>query len=212
MPSKDKIVVDSMVIEVVVGDLLTQPVEAVMISANNWLRGKSSWAGKIKAKAGPAYDAECQELSQSYGPRGISLGRAVVTGGYGLAHGDLRRRIIQAITIAYPGNPRVRATPEILYRATRAGLERAEFYRVSSVATYLMAARFPDYATKPEQVMAEALCRALIDHAASASSVIHAIICEHNAPSDGFDRVSTAVKALKAAYASRYGAGQIPHG
>jgi len=39
MPTTDKVVVD--------GDLLPQPVESVMISAINWLRSKSSWAGLL---------------------------------------------------------------------------------------------------------------------------------------------------------------------
>lgn len=200
-----QIVVGGAVIDVVDGDLLAQPVEALMISANNLLRGKSSWAGKVRMRAGLAYEAECRELARSHGTDGIGQGRAAVTGGYELARGNLRRRIIQAITIAYRGNARQKATPEILYRATRAGLERAEIYRVSSVATYLMAAR-PQYATRPPDDMAETLARALIDHAASASSVTQVVICEHNEPADTFDRVGTAARALAAAYSSRFGA------
>jgi hypothetical protein len=68
-----------------------------------------------------------------------------------------------------------------------------------------MAARYPAYATQPEGVMAEALGRAIVDHAASASSVSRAVICESNHPPGSFDRVATAVNGLNAAFANRYG-------
>jgi O-acetyl-ADP-ribose deacetylase (regulator of RNase III) len=201
MASLAKIVVGDVVIDVVDENLLDQPVEAIMISANNLLRGKSGRAKDVKKAAGPIYEAECSELADAFRPAGVPQGTAVVTGGYNLAQGNVRRRVIQAITIAYHSSVQTKASPEILYRATRAGLEKAELYRVTSVATYLMTAR-AGYATHPEAVMAETLCRTLIDHARIARSVNHIVIAERN-DSSTIDRVRLACDALSGAYSKR---------
>lgn len=175
-----------------------------MVSANNGLIGGSSRAKDIALAAGPGYETECAEVAGSFGSDGIPQGRAVVTGGYRLAQGNLRRRIIQAITIAYHNGARVKATPEIVYRAARAGLELAETYHIASISTYLMAARYPCYATRQEAEMAEALCRAVIDHAGIAVSINRVVICERRPPAVPIDRVSLAASALMKAYAARY--------
>jgi len=194
---QDPFVVGATTIQVSDGNLLTQPVAAIMISANNHLNGQSSWAKDIRLAAGPRYEAECRRLVAATGARGFHQGTAVVTGGYQMARGNDRRWVIQAITIAYQDGHRVRATPDIVYAATRAALEKAEVFQVPSVAAYLMAARYPDYATSPAIAMAEALCYALLDHAMIAVTVRQIILCEHNQRGDDFDRVKTARDALQ---------------
>jgi hypothetical protein len=82
-------------------------------------------------------------------------------------------------------------------------VEKAEIYRISSVATYLMAARYPKYATQPEEVMAETLCRALIDHARIASAVNRIVIAEGGTTSTNKDRVRIAADALLRSFAMR---------
>ncbi|HEX5414185.1 MAG TPA: macro domain-containing protein [Chloroflexota bacterium] len=203
MEIKEAIVVGQVSIDVVEGNLLAQPVTAIMLSANNKLEGGSGFANTILSLAGPTYEQECEEVARAAGPEGLRTGSATVVGGYGLAQGNLRRRVIQAITIHYRHGNRTPAPPEVVYRAVRSGLEKAELYRVSSVATYLMAMR-PGYRTQLPDIMAEALCRAVIDHATIAGSVSRIVIVEESSRVPGLDTLQLAVKALKAAYQARY--------
>jgi O-acetyl-ADP-ribose deacetylase (regulator of RNase III) len=149
-----------------------------MLSANNNLKAGSGWAKEVEKRAGSMYLEECKWLSRSAGLQGLSQGTAVVAGAGDLARTGPVRWIIQAITIGYYNDgQRVLATPEIVYRAVRAGLEKAEIYHIGEVATYLMAVR-PAFATAPPGEMSEALFRAVHDHAAIASSVELVSICE----------------------------------
>lgn len=101
-----------------------------------------------------------------------------MTGAGILASTTPLRWVIQAITIRYDQQKnRTPATPEVVYRAVRAGLEKAEVYRIPAVATYLMGLK-PHYRTAPEDQMAEALFRAMLDHAMIATSTHHLRICE----------------------------------
>jgi O-acetyl-ADP-ribose deacetylase (regulator of RNase III) len=165
------------VIEILRGSLVGQPVAALLLSANNRLAAGSGWSLEVKRLAGPSYAAECRALA-SVGPVGLPIGGAAITGGGKLARGGHRRWILQAITIGYRADgSRIPATPGVLYASVRVALEHAEVFRMRSIATYLMAQR-PKYATCPPEEMAEALCSALVDHAAVATSVERIIICE----------------------------------
>lgn len=187
-------------IQVVRGNLIEQPVAALLLSANNRLAAGSGRSLAVEGLAGRAYVAECRALA-ALGPDGLPLGSAVVTSGGKLVLGGHRRWILQAITVGYRADrSRIPATPGILYGAVRAALERAELLRIDAVATYLMAQR-PGYATRPADEMAEALCGALLDHAAVAASVRRIILCEQAAAdvaraTKALDRASTARRPL----------------
>jgi O-acetyl-ADP-ribose deacetylase (regulator of RNase III) len=168
-------------VEIVSEGLLATNAPAIMLSANNGLRAnptRPSRSRDVEQRAGPAYHEECARLSRSVGLEGLKTGTAVVMGSGDLGQNGPIRWIIQAVTIHYDQNKkRTPATPEIVYRAVRAGLEKAETYRIDTVATYLITIR-PDYRTAPADDMAEALFRAVLDHAAIASSVQLIRICE----------------------------------
>jgi len=168
-------------VEIVNVGLLDANTSAIMLSANNKLKAspkRPSWSQEVEKRAGSMYLEECAWLSRSASSQGLSPSTAVVAGAGDLARTGPVRWIIQAITIRYDDHGRrVPATPEIVYRAVRAGLEKAEIYHIGMVATYLMAVR-PAYATAPPNEMSEALFRAVLDHAAIASSVELVSICE----------------------------------
>jgi O-acetyl-ADP-ribose deacetylase (regulator of RNase III) len=185
------------VIEVIRGRLVDQPVAALLLSANNRLANRTGRSLDVEHAAGPTYAAECRDRAAG-GSEGLPLGSAVVTGGGQLAAGSYRRWILQAITIGdRSDNSRIPATPGIVYSATRAALEKAELFRIDTVATYLMAQR-PGYATRPPDEMAEALCRALRDHAAVAVSLTRILLCEEDATA-----VARATQALDRTRAGR---------
>jgi O-acetyl-ADP-ribose deacetylase (regulator of RNase III) len=93
------------------GDITEQPVDAIVNAANSRLQLGAGVAGAIRAKGGPAIQAECDRI----GP--IAVGDAAVTGA-----GDLPARfVIHAAGMALGG----RASEESVRSATRAALERA---------------------------------------------------------------------------------------
>jgi hypothetical protein len=75
-----------------------------------------------------------------------------------------KRQVIQAITLRYFNNERIRATPEIVYHAVRASFAVADDAGIDSVATYLWAIR-DGYGTAPLGAMAAALVSAAADPA-----------------------------------------------
>lgn len=155
--------------------------EAILLSANNGLRTskvRPSRARDVEQNAGPNYEVECQRLVAAAGPDGLPVGSAWVTTGGALAMGRTNRWVIQAVTIHYDAQGgRTPATPQVIYKAVRAGLEKAELIRANSVATYLMA-QSPGYGTPTPDAVALELCQALLDHAAIAASVQRLMICE----------------------------------
>lgn len=188
-------------IGVIQQDLLPAQVSAIMLSANNHLRASPtrwSWSQEVERRAGQAYVDECTWVSQSAGPDGLVPGSAVVMGAGALAPGSRLRFVIQAVTIRYDrSGSRQPATPQIVYRAVRSALEKAEIFHVDTIATYLMAIR-PGYGAVSDDLLADALCRALVDHAAIAHSIQEILICEADP-----GRFALAEQALSKAAARR---------
>lgn len=164
-------------VEVVDHDLLADPAPALMISANNRLTARSGRAAAIGRQGWPGYVAECQRLSSAAGPAGVPQGTAVAMRG-APDPGSPHHWIIHAITLAYDHHDhRVLATPEVVYGAVRAGLEKAELFQIEAVATYLMALR-DGYHAASLDLVAQACCQAIVDHASIARTVRRIAICE----------------------------------
>jgi O-acetyl-ADP-ribose deacetylase len=102
------------------GDLTEAAVDAIVNAANNDLLLGGGVAGAIRAKGGPAIQAECDKL----GP--IPIGEAAITGA-----GKLRARyVIHAASMRLGG----RTSETALRDATRNSLKRASERGLESIA------------------------------------------------------------------------------
>ena len=72
-------------VQVVVGDITKQDVEAIVNAANSSLLGGGGVDGAIHRAGGPEILAECQEIRRTRFPEGLPTGEAVITTGGKLA-------------------------------------------------------------------------------------------------------------------------------
>lgn len=84
MSATDKTFLDGRV-QVVVGDITRQDVEAVVNAANSSLLGGGGVDGAIHGAGGPEILAECREIRRTRFPEGLPPGEAVITTGGKLA-------------------------------------------------------------------------------------------------------------------------------
>ncbi len=124
------------------GYFMVEPAAAVIVSANSHLKTATGGAHDVSRVTGPEYQRACTELLQFH-PDGLPQGSAWLTGsaGEGFALTAGKRQVIQAITLRYFNNERIRATPEIVYHAARASFAVADGAGIDRVATYLWAIR-----------------------------------------------------------------------
>lgn len=71
-------------IEVVLGDITTQEVDAIVNAANSSLLGGGGVDGAIHRAAGPGLLAECRRLRNTELPDGLPTGEAIATSGHRL--------------------------------------------------------------------------------------------------------------------------------
>ena len=194
--------VGNVIVAVAQVGLLHAGAEAVMLAANNNLRASWdpnhwSWSQAAENAAGPAYLNECPRIVAAAGRDGLEQVDAVVTGGGYLTNGRTNQWVIQAVTIHYTNGHTTPATRQIVYKAVRVGLEKAEAFHAGRIATYLMVQR-PGYGVQLPEPLALSLCEALLDHAAVATSVQRLMICETDPQLHG-----RALEALDQAFRSR---------
>jgi O-acetyl-ADP-ribose deacetylase (regulator of RNase III) len=114
-------------IELVLGDLTTQDVDAVVNAANSSLLGGGGVDGAIHAAGGPEILAACRELRATSWPDGLPTGRAVAT-----TAGRLPARwVIHTVGPVYGRDP---SAADLLASAYRESLRVGDELGAASVA------------------------------------------------------------------------------
>src|SRR5215216_4686193 len=88
------------VIELVLGDITEQEVDAIVNAANPMLLGGGGVDGAIHRAGGPSILAACQKIRERQYPEGLPIGQAVITPG-----GELKARyVIHTVGPIYGSN------------------------------------------------------------------------------------------------------------
>jgi O-acetyl-ADP-ribose deacetylase len=120
-------------IELALGDITEQRVDAIVNAANSSLLGGGGVDGAIHRKGGPAILAECKELRRSRFPEGLPTGRAVAT-----TAGDLSARwVIHTVGPVYardedPARLLASCHTESLHVADELGAKTVAFPAIST--------------------------------------------------------------------------------
>ena len=83
-------------VEVVIGDITKESVEAIVNAANSSLMGGGGVDGAIHRAGGPAIKEECKKIREEQYPDGLPTGKAVITSG-----GRLEPKIIHTVGPIY---------------------------------------------------------------------------------------------------------------
>src|SRR4029079_4704992 len=113
-------------IELVMGDITAERVDAIVNAANSGLLGGGGVDGAIHRAGGPQILAECQQIRETTHPNGLPTGEAVITTGGNL----LAQYVIHTVGPIYGRSPARDA--ELLAAAYRNSLRLARQYAVLS--------------------------------------------------------------------------------
>ena len=147
------------------------PAEAIVCSANNWLKMGTGSAGAVLKAGGQIIQDECDKLLSQHGWTPFSIGSAVYTHSGNLKGPNKQREyVIHAIGMGYKKRVgdhvqgRILATPHSVYQAVMSAMRVAADLGVRSIAFPLMCAR-PGYSILSEEespiVMAESMLKAI---------------------------------------------------
>jgi O-acetyl-ADP-ribose deacetylase (regulator of RNase III) len=149
-------------LEVIVADITTLSVDAVVNAANTSLLGGGGVDGAIHSAAGPELLAECRTLG------GCPTGDAKITRGYRLP----ARHVIHAVGPVWHGGSR--GEPEALGSCYRRALELCQANQLNSLAFSAISTGVYRF---PADAAAEIAVRATVEALPAAPSVTHVIFC-----------------------------------
>jgi O-acetyl-ADP-ribose deacetylase len=149
-------------LEVIVADITTLGVDAIVNAANHFLLGGGGVDGAIHRAAGPELLAECRRLG------GCETGDAKITRGYRLP----ARHVIHAVGPVWHGGDH--GEDELLASCYRRAIELGEIHALTSIA-------FPAISTGvyrfPAERAAGIAVSTALDALPAVSSVNHVIFC-----------------------------------
>ena len=115
-------------VQVVVGDITQQDVDAIVNAANSTLRGGGGVDGAIHRRGGPQILKECQEIRKTLYSDGLPTGQAVITSGGNLP----AKYVIHTVGPIYGRDPQRES--ELLAACYRNSFLLARQHHVSSIA------------------------------------------------------------------------------
>lgn len=115
-------------VQVVVGDITQQDVDAIVNAANSTLLGGGGVDGAIHRAGGPQILKECQEIRKTFYPDGLPTGQAVITSGGNLS----AKYVIHTVGPIYGHDAQREA--ELLAACYRNSLLLARQHHLSSIA------------------------------------------------------------------------------
>ncbi|MBF0444680.1 MAG: O-acetyl-ADP-ribose deacetylase [Magnetococcales bacterium] len=114
-------------VEIIVGDITTLKVDAIINAANSSLMGGGGVDGAIHNRGGPAILQACKEIRKESYPQGLPVGKAVITQGGEL----LATYVIHTVGPIYSNDPKPEAHLKNCYENC---LELAKKNKITSIA------------------------------------------------------------------------------